>query len=100
MSVADEIGFFGKLPKALPGLALLVGTMVVIRFWIEPWMGSAVILDQKGWLIKVTHLNYILLGIIMGLLYRNVLFGGKLPEVFADGFKLSRLFIKTGIILP
>jgi uncharacterized integral membrane protein (TIGR00698 family) len=99
MSVADDIGFFGKLPKALPGLALLIGTMVVIRLWIEPWMASAVLFEQKGWLIKVTHLNYILLGIIMGLLYRNVLFGGKLPAAFEDGFKLSRLFIKTGIIL-
>jgi uncharacterized integral membrane protein (TIGR00698 family) len=99
MSVADDIGFFAKLPKALPGLILLVGTMVVIRLWIEPWMAAAVLFEQKGWLIKVTHLNYILLGIIMGLLYRNVLFGGKLPELFEDGFKLSRLFIKTGIIL-
>jgi len=99
MSEAKEAGFFGKLPSALPGLALLVGTMVVIRLWIEPWMGSVVLFDQKGWLIKVLHLNYILLGIIMGMLYRNVLFGGRLPEVFADGFRLSRLFIKTGIIL-
>jgi uncharacterized membrane protein YadS len=80
-------------------LALLVGTMVVIRLWVEPWMGAAVINGVKGWLIQVFHLNYILLGIIMGLLYRNVIFGGKLPDIFADGFRLSRLFIKTGIIL-
>lgn len=99
MATTEETGFFAKLPKALPGLALLVGTMVVIRLWVEPWMANAVILGQKGWLIKVTHLNYILLGIIMGMLYRNVLFGGKLPVLFEDGFKLSRLFIKTGIIL-
>ena len=99
MSTTAEPGFLSKLPKAIPGLALLIGTMVVIRLWIEPWMANAVVLDQKGWLIKVTHLNYILLGIIMGLLYRNVVFGGKLPEIFSDGFKLSRLFIKTGIIL-
>jgi uncharacterized membrane protein YadS len=88
-----------KLPRALPGLALIVVTMVVIRNWIEPWMADAVVFGQKGWLIKVTHLNYILLGIIAGMLYRNVLFGGKIPEILADGFKLSRLMIKTGIIL-
>ena len=88
-----------RLPRALPGLALIVLTMVVIRFWIEPWMTDAVVLGQKGWLIKVTHLNYILLGIIVGMLYRNVLFLGKIPTVFEDGFKLSRLLIKTGIIL-
>jgi len=95
----NDTGFFQKLPKAIPGLALIIITMVVIRLWIEPWMGSTVILGTKGWLIKVTHLNYILLGIIMGMLYRNVIFGGKMPDVLSDGFKLSRLMIKTGIIL-
>lgn len=94
-----DVGFFRKLPSALPGLALIVLTMVVIRLWLEPWMTNAVILGQKGWLVKVVHLNYILLGIICGMLYRNVIFGGKMPEIFSDGFKLSRLMIKTGIIL-
>jgi uncharacterized integral membrane protein (TIGR00698 family) len=92
-------GFFQKLPRAIPGLALIVVTLTVIRLWVEPWMASTVIMGQKGWLINVFHLNYILLGIIAGMLYRNVVFGGKLPDVFSDGFKLSRLFIKTGIIM-
>ncbi len=95
----EDISFFRKLPSALPGLALIVLTMVVIRLWIEPTMTSAVIFGQKGWLVKVVHLNYILLGIICGMLYRNVIFGGKMPEILSDGFKLSRLMIKTGIIL-
>jgi uncharacterized membrane protein YadS len=94
-----DVDFFKKLPRALPGLALIVATMVVIRYWVEPWMTDAVLFGQKGWLVKVTHLNYILLGILAGLIYRNVLFGGKIPAVLEDGFKLSRLFIKTGIIL-
>jgi uncharacterized integral membrane protein (TIGR00698 family) len=95
----ESPGFFRQLPSALPGLALIILTMVVIRLWIEPWMGNAEILGQKGWLIKVTHLNYILLGIICGMLYRNVVFGGKMPEIFSNGFKLSRLMIKSGIIM-
>lgn len=94
-----DVDVFKKLPRALPGLALIVITMVAIRNWIEPWMTDMVVFGQKGWLVKVTHLNYILLGIIAGMLYRNVLFRGKIPEIFADGFKLSRLMIKTGIIL-
>ena len=96
---AEDIAFIRKLPRALPGLALIVLTMFVIRYWIEPWVADAVVFGQKGWLVKVTHLNYILLGIIIGMLYRNVVFGGRIPDVFADGFKLSRLMIKTGIIL-
>jgi len=95
----NDTGFFQKLPRALPGLALIIITMIVIRNWLEPWMTNAVVFGTKGWLVKVTHLNYILLGIIMGMLYRNVVFGGKMPEVLSDGFKLSRLMIKTGIIL-
>jgi uncharacterized membrane protein YadS len=92
-------GFIQRFPRAIPGLVLIVITLTVIRLWVEPWMASAVIMGQKGWLINVFHLNYILLGIIAGMLYRNVVFGGKMPEVFSDGFKLSRLFIKTGIIM-
>jgi len=95
----ESPGFFRQLPSALPGLALIIITMVVIRLWIEPWMGSAEVFGTKGWLIKVTHLNYILLGIICGMLYRNVIFGGTMPEMFSNGFKLSRLMIKTGIIM-
>jgi uncharacterized integral membrane protein (TIGR00698 family) len=95
----SDTGFFQKLPNAIPGLALIVITMMVIRNYIEPWMANAVVFGSKGWLVKATHLNYILLGIICGMIYRNVLFGGKLPGVLSDGFKLSRLMIKTGIIL-
>lgn len=97
--MSGDVGFFRKIPSALPGLALIVLTMVVIRQWLEPWMTTAVVLGQKGWFVKVLHLNYILLGIICGMLYRNVLFGGKMPAILDDGFKLSRLMIKTGIIL-
>ncbi len=98
-SAGSGAGFFTKLPGALPGLALIVLTMVVIKQWIEPWMGAQELFGVKGWLIKVTHLNYILLCIILGMLYRNVLFRGTIPGFLADGFKLSRLLIKTGIIL-
>ena len=94
-----DIGFFRKLPSALPGLALIVLTMVAIRLWVEPWMAVTKVFGMQKPLTDAFHLNYILLGIICGLLYRNVIFGGKLPEVLSDGFKLSRLMIKTGIIL-
>jgi uncharacterized membrane protein YadS len=93
------VDFLKKLPKALPGLLLIVLTLVVIRLYVEPWMAQAVVFGEKGWLVKVLSLNYILLGIIAGVIYRNVIFGGKIPEFLADGFRLSRLMIKTGIIL-
>ena len=95
----SESNFFAKLPKALPGLALIIVTMVVIRLWIEPWMAHTKVFGMQKPLTDAFHLNYILLGIVAGMLYRNVLFGGKLPDFLSDGFKLSRLMIKTGIIL-
>lgn len=95
----SDSNFFAKLPKALPGLALIVITMVVIRLWIEPWMAHTKVFGMQKPLTDAFHLNYILLGIVTGMLYRNVLFGGKLPDFLSDGFKLSRLMIKTGIIL-
>ena len=94
-----DAGFMQKFLRPIPGLALIIITLVVLRLWVEPWMASTVLFGQKGWLVNSSHLNYILLGIISGMLYRNVIFGGKLPDLFVDGFRLSRLLIKTGIIL-
>ena len=94
-----DAGIVQKLIRPIPGLALIVITLVVLRLWVEPWMATTVVNGQKGWLVNTFHLNYILLGIIAGMLYRNVIFGGKLPNLFVDGFRLSRLLIKTGIIL-
>lgn len=95
----SDSSFVGKLPRAIPGLALIVITLVVIRLYVEPWMAVTKVFGMQKPLTDAFHLNYILLGIIAGLLYRNVIFGGKMPDVFADGFRLARLFIKTGIIL-
>jgi uncharacterized integral membrane protein (TIGR00698 family) len=95
----ESHGFFRQLPSALPGLALIIVTMVVIRLWVEPWMAHTKVFGMEKPLTDAFHLNYILLGILCGLLYRNVIFGGKMPEMFVDGFKLSRLMIKTGIIM-
>lgn len=92
-------GFFSKLPRAIPGLALIVITLFVIKQWVEPWMAVTKVFGMQKPLTDAFHLNYILLGILAGMLYRNVVFGGKLPDIFADGFRLSRLMIKTGIIL-
>ncbi len=101
--------FLSRLPKAIPGLALIVITLVIIRGYpgldilgfkgIEPWMAKTKVFGMQKPLTDAFHLNYILLGILAGMVYRNFLFGGKIPEVLADGFRLSRLLIKTGIIM-
>ncbi len=96
---SESPGFFRQLPSALPGLVLIIVTMMVIRIWIEPWMAHTKIFGMSKPLTDAFHLNYILLGIISGMFYRNIVFGGKIPDMLVDGFRLSRLMIKVGIIL-
>jgi len=95
----DERNVFKKILSIIPGLAIMVLTLYGLRTYVEPWMSSAVILGQKGWMVKVLHLNYILLAIIVGMLYRNLLFGGRIPSWAEEGFRTTRLFIKTGVIM-
>lgn len=98
-STSGQGSFLARLPGAIPGLALIIITMVVIKFWVEPWMAHTKVFGMQKPLTDAFHLNYILLGILMGMIYRNVIFGGTIPGFLADGFKLSRLLIKTGIIM-
>jgi len=95
----EQKGTLAKIIGIVPGLAVMIGTLFVLRTWVEPWMNSAELFGQKGWLVKVLHLNYILLSIIVGMLYRNVLFGGKIPSWAEEGFRTTRLFIKSGVIM-
>jgi len=88
-----------KIAAILPGLVVMILTLYVLRTWVEPWMRSAVVFGQKGWLVRVLSLNYILLGILTGMFYRNVLFRGKIPAWAEEGFRTTRLFIKAGVIM-
>ena len=88
-----------KILGIVPGLALMVGTLFLLRTYVEPWMKDAVVFGQKGWLVQVLSLNYILLSIIAGIIYRNVFFGGKIPDWAEAGFRTTRLFIKSGVIM-
>ena len=95
----ENKGFFQKFGSTVPGLAVMVLTLYGLRTFVEPWMTNAVVFGQKGWLVKAAGLNYVLLAIIVGVFYRNVLFGGKIPGWAEEGFRTTRLFIKTGVIM-
>ncbi len=95
----EDKGIFGKLLAIAPGLAVMVGTLYVLRMYVEPWMNEAVVFGTKGWLVKVMSLNYILLSILTGMFYRNILFSGKIPGWAEEGFRTTRLFIKIGVIM-
>lgn len=95
----EEKSGVAKIMGIVPGLAVMVGTLFLLRTYVEPWMKDAVVFGQKGWLVQVLSLNYILLSIIAGIIYRNVFFGGKIPDWAEAGFRTTRLFIKSGVIM-
>lgn len=95
----EEKSTVAKIAAIVPGLAVMVGTLFLLRTYVEPWMKDAVVFGQKGWLVQVLSLNYILLSIIAGIIYRNVFFGGKIPDWAEAGFRTTRLFIKSGVIM-
>ena len=95
----EEKHGMAKVIAIIPGLAFMVFTLYILRTYVEPWMATAVILGVKGWFIQVLHLNYILLAIIAGMLYRNLLWGGKIPAWAEEGFRTTRLFIKSGVMM-
>jgi uncharacterized integral membrane protein (TIGR00698 family) len=95
----EEKHGMAKIMAIIPGLAFMLLTLYLLRTFVEPWMAKAVVFGQKGWLVKVLSLNYILLAIITGMLYRNLLWGGKIPAWAEEGFRTTRLFIKSGVIM-
>lgn len=92
-------GIIRQLISILPGFLMLAVTLWVLRTFVAPWMSSVTLFGVKGWLTKVLSLNYILLSILAGMFYRNVLFGGRIPDWADPGFRTTRLFIKAGVIM-
>jgi len=95
----ESKGLFRTIMGIIPGLVMLAGTLYLLRTYVEPWMKSYVLFGVKGWFARVLSLNYILLAIIAGMFYRNVLFRGTIPAWAEDGFRTTRLFIKAGVIM-
>lgn len=90
---------FQKLLSILPGLLFMVVSTVLIRIYVEPWVKGLTIFGIKGWFARELNLNYILISIIFGMFYRNVIFRGKIPAWAEDGFHTTRLFVKGGVVM-
>ncbi|MBF0184489.1 MAG: putative sulfate exporter family transporter [Magnetococcales bacterium] len=94
-------GNLDYLVGTVPGLALIASIAFVVRWGLDPlfanW-GKAV--KEAGILswdfAKIFNLNYVVLGILAGIFVVNVL---KVPVWAANGVRLSRLLLKSGVIL-
>lgn len=75
----------------LPGFLLMVVIAFLAKVVVEPWLD-----ENAPFVTEGLSINYVLMVIIVGMVIRNTI---GIPGWAAAGVKMSRLCIKTGIIL-
>jgi len=82
-----------------PGIGFILIIAFIVRWWLDPmfanWGKAAS--HALGWdFSKIFNLNYVVLGIVLGIVIVNVF---KIPDWAANGVRTARFFLKTGVIL-
>jgi uncharacterized membrane protein YadS len=86
--------------STVAGAMFILFIAMIIRWFVAPFV--AVLSKQMGpimgakYLHQVLGLNYIVLGILTGIIIVNFF---KIPEWAKNGIRLSRLGLKTGVVL-
>ncbi len=86
--------------STVAGATFILFIAMIIRWFVAPFI--AVLSKQMGpimgakYLHEVLGLNYIVLGILTGIIVVNFF---KVPEWAKNGIRLSRLGLKTGVVL-
>jgi len=75
----------------LPGVALLLGSAVIVRQYAEPWIK----LHWK-WGFDVLHLNAMMLSFLLGILLGNLM---SRPAWAAQGVAGSATILKAGVVI-
>ena len=99
MVMKPKEGNFDYYISVVPGVAYILLIAFVVRWGLDPifgnW-GSA----AKGTLgfdfAKIFNLNYVVLGIVIGMVIVNVF---SIPAWAANGVRTARFFLKSGVIL-
>jgi len=84
-----------------PGIAYILGIAFIVRWGLDPvfanWGKAVKDAGILSWdFAKIFNLNYVVLGIVIGILAVNVF---KIPDWAANGVRTARFFLKTGVIL-
>jgi len=86
--------------SSVAGAIFILLVAMLVRWYLAPWVavGSKAIGPVMGakYLHQVLGLNYVVLGILAGIIIVNVF---RVPEWAENGVRLSRLGLKTGVIL-
>ncbi|HEX9179971.1 MAG TPA: putative sulfate exporter family transporter, partial [Burkholderiales bacterium] len=85
--------------SVFPGIAFILLIAFVVRWGLDPmfanWGKAAS--PTLGWdFAKIFNLNYVVLGIVIGIVIVNFL---RIPAWAANGVRTARFFLKTGVIL-
>ena len=95
-----KIGHLDYYLATVPGAYLILTIAMLLVWFVDPWIAAVSksfgpVMGDK-YLHDVLGLNYVVLGILCGILIVNV-FG--IPRWAQHGVRLSRLGLKTGVIL-
>jgi len=86
--------------SSIAGAIFILLVAMLVRWYLAPWVavGSKAIGPVMGakYLHQVLGLNYVVLGILAGIIIVNMF---KIPTWAENGVRLSRLGLKTGVIL-
>jgi uncharacterized membrane protein YadS len=85
--------------STIAGLTFIMLIAFVVKWGLDPLMGAwgKAAAPTLGWnFAKILNLNYVVMGIIAGIIVVNVF---KIPDWAQNGVRLSRLGLKTGVIL-
>ncbi len=99
MAVKPKEGHADYYLSTIGGLTFIMLVAFVVKWGLDPLMGvmGKALQPALGFNIKsVMNLNYVVMGIIAGIIVVNVF---KIPSWAENGVRLSRLGLKTGVIL-
>lgn len=87
--------------SVVPGIAFILLITFIVRWGLDPvfanWGKAVKDAGVLTWdFAKIFNLNYVVLGIVIGILVVNVF---KIPAWAANGVRTARFFLKTGVIL-
>ncbi len=94
-------GNFDYYMSTVAGGMFILGVAMIVKWGLDPFVAKmsreiGPIIPGKRFIHDVMGLNYVVLGIVAGMIIVNVF---RIPEWAMNGIRLSRLGLKTGVIL-
>jgi uncharacterized integral membrane protein (TIGR00698 family) len=98
---AHKEGELDYYASTIAGGMFILALAMIVRWYLDPGVAKlsreiGPVLPGKRFIHDMFGLNYIVLGIVAGMIIVNLL---KIPDWAQNGVRLSRLGLKTGVIL-